>query len=340
MTLQIPISRRKQDLLLLLTEEFIRTSSPVSSSALVQFQRVSSATIRNELKELEELGFLRRPHTAAGCVPTSAAYRIYVDSLLSDITVDTTEVRALARTFHLLSSEINKLVAKSLDKLVAESGYMAFVTLRSVNFIEIEQDQMMIVMVTDLGVLQSEPIKTDVPVRKLMLGHLNERLTNLLRGRPLSSVRPDEIRRALEDFAALPVSVQSGLERFLARLSPVSSRVVFSDAYRLLTQPEFYKLDHFRKLLESVMDEESFLQKLDERRGIDFGAIIGDEFGKDEMAEVSILFSNYSIGESSEGRVGVVGPTRLYYSKTLPLVLNVARAISRVIDGWRSSDDV
>jgi heat-inducible transcriptional repressor len=347
MTLQIPISRRKQDLLLLLTEEFIRTASPVSSSALVQFQRVSSATIRNELKELEELGFLRRPHTAAGCVPTSAAYRIYVDSLLSDITVDTTEVRALARTFHLLSSEINKLVAKSLDKLVAESGYMAFVTLphtapfvvRSVNFIEIEQDQMMIVMVTDLGVLQSEPIKTDVPVRKLMLGHLNERLTNLLRGRALSSVRPDEIRRALEDFAALPVSVQSGLERFLARISPVSSRVVFSDAYRLLTQPEFYKLDHFRKLLESVMDEESFLQKLDERRGIDFGAIIGDEFGKDEMAEVSILFSNYSIGESSEGRVGVVGPTRLYYSKTLPLVLNVARAISRVIDGWRSSDD-
>lgn len=334
-------------MLMLLTEEFIRTANPVSSSALVRFQQVSSATIRNELKELEELGFLRRPHSASGCIPTSAAYRMYVNSLLSDITVDTSEVRSLAQTFRLLSSEINKLVAKSLDKLVAESGYMAFVTLpqstpfaiRSVNLIEIDQDQLMIVLVTDLGVLQSEPIKTDVPVRKLMLGHLNERLTNLLRGRHLASLRSDEIRRALEDFAALPVSVQSGLERFLGRISPVSSRIVFSDAYRLLTQPEFYKLEHFRQLLDSVMNEELFLQKLDERRGIDLGAIIGEEFGKEEMAEVSILFSAYSIGESAEGRVGVVGPTRLYYSKTLPLVLNVARAISRVIDEWRGGDD-
>jgi heat-inducible transcriptional repressor len=347
MVLQIPISSRKQHLLLLLTEEFIRTAAPVSSSSLTRFQNVSSATIRNELKELEELGFLKRPHTAAGCVPTSAAYRLYVDSLLSNITVDTAEVRALAKTFNLLSSEISKLVTKSLDQLVSSSGYMAFVTMppsapyvvRSINLIETDANQIMIVLVTDLGVMQSESIRTDVPARKLMLGHLNERLTNLLRGRNLATVRQEEIREALEDFAALPVSIQTKLERFLSDIKPISSRIVFSDAYRLLTQPEFYKLEHFRTMLDSVMDEESFLKKLEERRGVDLGAIIGDEFGKDELNEVSILFSNYRIGGSSEGRVGVVGPTRLYYSKTLPLVLNVARAISRVIDQWRKDSD-
>ncbi len=347
MAFQIPISARKKDLLLLLTEEFIRTVAPVSSSSLTRYQQVSSATIRNELKELEELGFLKRPHTASGCVPTSAAYRLYVNSLLANITVDTAEVRALAKTFNLLSSEISKLGTKSLDQLVSASGYMAFVTMplnasfvvRSINLIETDVNQLMIMLVTDLGVLQSEPIKTDVPARKLMLGHLNERLTNLLRGRNLAAVRQDEIRSALEDFAALPVSIQTKLERFFGDIKPVSSRIVFSDAYRLLTQPEFYKLEHFRSMLDSVMDEESFLRKLEERKGIDLGAIIGDEFGTDELAEVSILFSNYRIGESSEGRVGVVGPTRLYYSKTLPLVLHVARAISQVIDQWRKDSN-
>lgn len=347
MSLQIQISPRKQELLLLLTEEFIRTTSPVSSTSLTRYQQVSSATIRNELKELEELGFLKRPHAASGCVPTSAAYRYYVNSLLSNITVDINEVRALAKTFSILSGEISKLVAKSMDQLVSASGYMAFVTMplstpyivRSINLIETDVNQLMIVLVTDLGVMQSEPVKTEVPARKLMLGHLNEQLTNLLRGRDLATVRPEEIREALEGFAALPVSIQTRLERFLGVIKPVSSRIVFSNAYRLLTQPEFYKLERFRSLLDNVMDEASFLQKLDEHKGVDLGAIIGEEFGKDEMADISILFSNYHISPGSEGCVGVVGPTRLYYHKTLPLVLHVAQAISRVIDKWKRETD-
>ncbi|MCD6282728.1 heat-inducible transcription repressor HrcA [bacterium] len=345
--MKIPLTKRKQKLLLRLTEEYIRTAQPVSSSALTRYIRMSSATIRNELKDLEELGFLRQPHSSSGRVPTSRAYRYYVNTLLSKVTVDVDEVRALAKTFRMLSSEIEKLVAHSLDELTSQSEYMAFITvpqsppfiIRSLNLMEIDYHQLMLVLVTDLGVMQSRLIRTEVPVRKLMLGHLSERLTNLLRGRNLTSLRAGEIQQALEEFTVVPVSVQAQLEKFLSEIAPVENRVVFSDAYKLLTQPEFLALERFRGLLDSVSDEESFLETLDVRREVDLGAIIGEESGKDGLSDISILFSGYDMGEGTGGRVGIVGPTRLYYSRALPLVLRVARAMSQVIDEWRQGSD-
>ncbi len=345
--MRIPITKRKEKLLLRLTEEYIRTAQPVSSNALTRYAKVSSATIRNELKDLEELGFLHQPHSSSGRVPTSRAYRFYVNTLLSKVTVNAQEVRALAATLRMLSSEIDRLVTHSLDELTSQSDYMAFITVpqtppftvRSLNLIEIDYHQLMIVLVTDIGMVQSRLIRTEVPVRKLMLGHLSERMTNLLRGRNVASIQSGEIQQALEDFTVVPVSVQAQLEKFLSEITPAESRVVFSDAYKLLTQPEFFALERFRGLLNSVADEESFLETLDVRGKEDLGAIIGEESGKDELAEVSILFSGYDMGEGTGGRVGVVGPTRLYYSRALPLVLRVARAISQVIDEWRKGDD-
>ncbi|OGK09839.1 MAG: heat-inducible transcription repressor HrcA [Candidatus Riflebacteria bacterium RBG_13_59_9] len=343
----IPLTKRKEQLLVRLIEEYIRTAAPVSSSSLTRFMKVSSATIRSELKDLEELGFLRRPHTASGCGPTSQAYRFYVNMLLSKVTVDIDEVRILVATFRMLGNEIEKLITRSLDELTASSGYLAFITLpkappfvvRSFNLIEVDFNQLMIVVVTDLGVTQSPIIRTEVPVRKLMLGHLNERLTNLLRGRNLASLRTEEIHRALEDFSVLPVSVQTRLEKFLCEIAPAESSVIFSDAFKLLTQPEFYAVERFRQLIDSVTDEELFLETLDERKEVDLGAIIGEESGQDGLIEASILFSDYQIGGEASGRVGVVGPTRLYYSRTLPLVLHVAKAMSQVIDEWRRGRD-
>jgi heat-inducible transcriptional repressor len=345
--MEVTLTRRKEKLLLRLTEEYIRTAQPVSSLALTRFAEVSSATIRNELKDLEEQGFLRQPHSSSGRVPTSRAYRFYVNTLLSKVTVDAEEVRALAATLQMLSSEIDRLVAHSLDELTSQSDYMAFVTvpqtppftIRSLNLIEIDYQQLMIVLVTDLGMVQSRLIRTEVPVRKLMLGHLSERLTNLLRGRNVASIRTREIKQALEDFTVVPVSVQAQLEKFLSEITPAESRVVFSDAYKLLTQPEFFALKRFRGLLNSVADEEAFLETLNIRGKADLGAIIGEESGKENLSEISILFSGYDMGEGAGGRVGVVGPTRLYYSRALPLILRVARAMSHVIDEWRQGPD-
>ncbi len=349
MPIEIPISNRKKKLLLRLVDEYIRSAKPISSLELAPHFRVSSATIRNELKELEELGFLRQPHQASGRVPTARAYRLYVDQLLSSVKVDTGAVRALVRTFRQLGNEIEKLVTGSLDELMQASGYMAYVMLprvnpfvvRSINFIEIDNNQLIIVMVTDLGVLQSEPIRTEVQVKKLMLGHLNERLTNCLRGRNLADLQFSEIRSVLEDFATLPVSIQARLETFLSEIASSESRVVFSDAYKLLTQPEFYTVERFRRLIDIINDEDEFLEMLEERASneAEVDAIIGEESGKAELSDISILFSQVKYGGGFQGKIGLLGPARLDYSGSLPLVLRVAQAMSRVIDEWREGSE-
>ncbi len=344
-TAKLTISERKRRILRLLVKHYIQRVKPISSGYLAKLMSLSSATIRNELKDLTELGYLEQPHPASGRIPTFRAYRLYVDELMSKLVVDADEVQHLVKAFRQLERELELLLSSSLERLMRESPYLAYVTvpehppliIRSLNLLEVDRHQLVIVLVTDLGVTQSGIIQTDVPVHKLRLGLLSERLTNYLRGRRIRQVRMRELRRILSDFTRVPVGLVDRLEQVLARLREPEERVIFTEAYRLLTHPEFGEGERFRHLVDSISDRERFLSTIEQRVGDrPLAAIIGDEAGCEEFADLSILASNYELDESARGQLGVVGPTRLEYRKTMPLVLNVAQALSQVLKEWRS----
>lgn len=344
-TLAATISGRKRQILLLLIKHYIQRVKPISSGYLAKLMSLSSATIRNELRELSELGYLEQPHTASGRIPTSRAYRLYVNELMSKLVVDAGEVQQLVGAFRRVERELEQLLSTSLDRLVRESPYLAYVTvpehppltIRSVNLLEVDRRQLVIVLVTDLEVTQSGVIHMDIPVHKLRLGLLSERLTNYLRGRRMGQVRMKEVRHILSDFRRVPVALAERLQRLLGRLREPQERVVFAEAYRLLTHPEFGQKERFQHLVDSIADQERFLNTIEQRAGDrPLAAIIGDEAGWKDFADLSILASSYELDKTASGQLGVVGPTRLQYSKTMPLVLNVAQALSQVLKEWQS----
>jgi len=344
-TIEGAISGRKRRILLLLVKHYIQQVKPISSGYLAKLVSLSSATVRTELRELTALGYLEQPHTAAGRIPTFRAYRLYVNDLMSRLVVDPSEVKQLVKAFRRVGRELELLLSSSLDRLMSESQYLAYATvpehpplsIRSLNLLEVDREQVVIVLVTDFGVTQSGIIPTGIAVHKLRIGLLSERLTNYLRGRRIGEVKMTEVRSILADFALVPVSLMERLQRLLQKLRQPEERVIFAEAYRLLSHPEFGEGDRFRHLVDSIGDQERFLSTIERRAGErPLAAIIGEEAGYDDFAGISILASSYELDETSTGQLGVVGPTRLQYGKAMPLVLNVAEALSQVLKEWRS----
>jgi len=332
---QVNLTARKKKLLMTLAEAYIREARPISSQYLERFVEASSATIRNELRELEALGFVKQVHPQGGRVPTTYGYRVYVDELISQVKVEPEQVKSLLRLFRRVGRELEELVHSILDRLSLESNYLAFVTIpppssisvKSISLIEVDDYEFVIVLVTDSGVTQSRTIKSPTLVKNLLLGLLNERLNNYCRGKKLAEINFSELKQVLRTFAkGLPV-ICTQVEALLKAALHPKNRVIFTEAYALLAQPEFGEPGKFKRVMQTITDEGSFLEIVDKvkEKGVD--AIIGEESGREELDDVSILVSPYE----TEGKLGLVGPTRLQYQRTIPLVFNVAEALRRAL---------
>jgi len=156
---------------------------------------------------------------------------------------------------------------------------------------------------------------------------LNERLNNYCRGKKLAEINFSELKQVLRTFAkGLPV-ICTQVEALLKAALHPKNRVIFTEAYALLAQPEFGEPGKFKRVMQTITDEGSFLEIVDKvkEKGVD--AIIGEESGREELDDVSILVSPYE----TEGKLGLVGPTRLQYQRTIPLVFNVAEALRRAL---------
>jgi len=253
-------------------------------------------------------------------------------------------VQAVYRTLRKLSSELERLISSILSRLTEKTQYMAYITvpalakskIKSVNLIEVDRYQLVIVLVTDAQVAQSRVVTTDVPVQKLMIGLLNERLNNYFRGKAMAEVNFAELRKLLSDFAGSLPFLYSHIESLIKGAMAPRRKVLFTEAYTLLSQPEFEQAGRFRTIIESLTDEENFLSIIDRgSRGTEVDAIIGEETGKDELKDISILVSPYDMKDGEGGKLGLVGPTRLDYEKTLSVVLNIAEALSRTLADQR-----
>ncbi len=342
--LRIKLGGRKKSILLKLVESYIKEAEPISSGYLEHFIDSSSATIRNELRELTELGFLEQVHSMGGRIPTSRAYRIYVNELISRLILDRNEVKALYRAFNKVGREMEALIASALEVLSKKSDYMAYATVssapstrvRSVNLIELGETEVVVILVTDVGVAQSKVIRTGVPVRKLMLGLVNEKLNNYLRGKRVQEINLKELKGFLRGIADRIPALFSRLDEVLRTATYPSQRVIFTEAYKLLSQPEFDEANAFREVMATIQDQDCFLEIVEKgqtEREID--AVIGDEAGRDELRNVSILVSSYASENEQLGKLGLVGPKRLDYEGSLPMVFNVAEALSRALADWK-----
>jgi heat-inducible transcriptional repressor len=340
---QLDISQleyRQHRVLRAVIEQYIETAQPVSSGQVYRTcdLGVSPATIRNEMVRLTELGLLSQPHTSAGRVPTEAAFRRYVDELLTrddSFEVAPGLVSALAES----SGEVGALLRSAADLLSASTGQLGFflaagpdhVIVRHARLVRLSAERVMALVVSERGVVQSRILEeSETPPRELE--RIGERLSEFIAGSTLSEARA-RLARALEEdrtrgdrlwrkvLALGTISFQG--------LSEVSLYV--GDRAHLLDLPEFAHVERLRELLSAIEEKERMVQLLDRVLEAQVREVrIGAEIGDPEMRACALVTAPF--GDSPAlGGLGVLGPVRMPYGRVIPLVRSLSLHVNRYL---------
>jgi heat-inducible transcriptional repressor len=341
---QLPeLGDRQRDLLRAVIREYIATAQPVASATLVRQYRldVSSATVRNELATLEELGLLTHPHTSAGRVPTDLGYRYFIESLMAlpgllpdeQLTVSHQFQQALSNT-----SEWLRLAASTLARLTTEAAIVTppatgNATLRHVEVVPISDRRALLVVVFEGGAVAQQLLELRSATTPEHLRSLSARLTESLASRDAAAVRSASLGESGVD-----AEVATAIARALEEHDATRTHAIYTDGIQnILAQPEFAAGGRMRDMLRLLEDRTSLFELLPPTLGGDeVHVAIGSEHRLEPLRGCSLVFGRYGSGTDFLGYIGVVGPTRMDYARTIGAVRYVGSLMSdlaRVMEG-------
>lgn len=336
------LSARKKLILKTIIGDYIRTAEPVGSKAIASRPelRFSSATIRNEMSELEEMGYLEKPHTSAGRIPSPAGYRLYVDELMGKPDLSAADVDRI--------NSVMKLKVKELDRMVSEAGklisnltdyttlavtpYLQRMTIRKFQIIAVSTLDFVIVVVTDSGVVKNKMLRTEAPVSADEAELLTYVLNQTLTGIPIDTITPErfDIVRRAAGVTALLVPLAQFLDEFIEEMS--EQKVFLQGASKLLAYPEYRDVHKAQELLDFISDGSNMPALRTFTRDIDGVRItIGPENGSGPLQNASMVYATYNIGSVGKGLIGIVGPTRMDYAKLSARLALFSKGLNKLI---------
>ena len=359
MPIQSTLNERYQTILKATIQHYIATAEPVGSKTLVKEYNfsVSSATIRSALGKLEKAGFLYQPHTSAGRVPSDSGYRIYVDNLLTlDPKIRQKLENYLSQQLKGDSWSLESLLQSAAQILANLSGYIALITLpqtsatylRHLQLVQVSPKQVMLIVVTDS--YQTQSILIDLPksVRgdstniegglEEELAILSNFLNSKLRGSYLSELTQLDWVEIDREFARYMNFLENLLEQISRCLQPLTTTpIIIHGISEVLRLPEFSQLQQVQMLLHLLEEEQEQLLPLI----FDFPELqipaqrvrirIGSENPLEPMHPCTLISAIYRQGNLPVGSVGIIGPTRMLYENTIPLVESTADYLSEAL---------
>ncbi|MFH0771122.1 MAG: heat-inducible transcriptional repressor HrcA [Candidatus Omnitrophota bacterium] len=337
------ISRRNK-ILELVVDSYVSTAIPVGSFVVSKRLRdtVSPATVRNIMSELEELGYIMHPHTSAGRIPTDKGYRFYIDSIMGrrQLTSDDRDLVELMLDWELDGLEdMLKRTARLISELTGQASMVSFPqakkrTFRRMELIPVSSKKIYTLLFTAQGVVRHSVFELQDQIDETELSRLSRFLNDELSGLQLSEITDHLLRKVLGDSDPFHYLFKEAIEVFnLSRvLDDKNERVFLDGAYQIADQPEFRESGKMSSLLKVLEEEEEILRIMEEGLSEDGVKIhIGSENTLDDIKGCSIVISNYKAGDQNIGSVGVIGPTRMDYSKTIPVVEYVSEIFSRLL---------
>ncbi len=337
------LSERKKKVLRSVVESYIRTAEPVGSKTILELANlnVSSATIRNDLADLTEKGYLEQPHTSAGRIPSPKGYRMYVNELMEEQRLSLDETRQINEALHLKMQELDKVIDQAGRMVSQLTNYPAFaltgnarkVTIRRFDLILVDENSFIAVVMTDNTVVKNKLIRLPADLSEPQLQLLTTLLNTSFVGKTLDELTP-ELMRVAEHAAGNSYGLISLVVSFAMEVLEdlENSPVYTAGANHLLDHPEYQDVGKAQKLMTYLSDEQSLLQSLalpamgDDNTKI----LIGPENVADELKDTSVVLASYDIGDGLKGVIGVVGPTRMDYGKVAAKLSYVADGLSKL----------
>lgn len=329
---------RRRLILRALVEEYITTGQPVGSKNLVDRYGItcSPATVRNELSALEENGYVFQPHISAGRIPTDTGYREFVDELLgSQQPAEALHAEELRRRHLALVSEVDDLMHRTSTVLSHLTHYVAVVLaptislarIRRIDLLSMSSSRALVVLITESGQVVNRHVELPEPTTPERLSEVEKALNASLDGKRAAEVRP--LREALDPAVPGDGLVAGVLDEIIECLEEADrDRVHHMGVPELAALPEFSQTSRLRPLLGLLEDGLAMLDTLSEVIGTDGLTVrIGSENTRSELGEMSLVVTNYGTS-NADGIVGVIGPTRMDYQRTISAVRSVADDLS------------
>ena len=338
------ISDRKKRILKAVVEDYIQTAEPVGSKSIAEHcgLDLSPATIRNEMADLESMGFLEQPHKSAGRIPSPLGYRLYVNELMQRHRLSVEETDKINSALHLKMQELDRVLSEAGRILAQLTNYPSYalssgkarITIRRFDLLLVEQSAFIAVVMTDTNVVKNRlfclPLNLEEEQLHCLAAILNTHFVNLT----AAEISYDTVQTAesaagpLSGLISLVVSfaieVMEDLEHY---------KVYTTGASHLLEHPEYRNIEKAQQLMSFLSDgkELARIPPPDDRSPMKF--LIGPENLADALKDTSVVVACYDIGDNMQGLIGVVGPTRMDYARVAARLSYFADGLSRLFGG-------
>jgi heat-inducible transcriptional repressor len=336
------LSDRQKTVLMLVVRDYTETAQPVGSQRLVDQYHLSlsSATVRNEMSALTEMGYLRQPHTSAGRVPTEEGYRYFVTNLMNQVDLPESVQHTISHQFYQARSDVDQWMTLAASILAHQSQAVSLVTaphaekarFKHVELISTQGRQVLMVLVQAGGEVSQQLLSLAEPVSQERLSGAAARLNPLMQGKTSSDLKALPARSD-----ALEQDILTIIASDMRRADERGSGEMYVDGLtNVLSEPEFTDSDEARRTLK-LFEERSTLQDLLARTVMNSGVggvqvVIGGEGAWEELRQCSMVLARYGVPGMATGTLGVVGPMRMSYARTIPTVRYMAGLLSDLVN--------
>ena len=336
------LDERKKRILKVITDDYIASAEPVGSRTIARRYDLglSPATIRNEMADLEEGGFLEQPHTSAGRVPSERGYRMYVDALMSIQKLSEPEIEHIYRELEQYHQEIESLIHQTSKILTQMTRYPSIILspqvetalFRHIQLVKLSERTILVLIVTDTGYVENKVIELQAEISNEELDHLSYLLNQKLRGVCLKDIRASFLNEIRSELVFEHQIYNEAIKLLVKSMTnQMSNRIHVDGAMKILEQPEFNDLQKFKPLMNMLEEETRLYQLLTQDASRRAQVKIGHENNDLVMKDCSVVTASYEIAGRTVGVIGVLGPTRMEYAKVLPIVEYTATILSELL---------
>ena len=335
------LDERKYRILQAIIDDYITTAAPVGSRTISRKSGVgfSPATIRNEMSDLEELGYLDQPHTSAGRVPSTKAYRLYVDQLLQVGRLSNEERQRMYDHLNRRSTQVESVIRSAAEVLSNATHYAAVIVapklgtlrIRHVQLVPVSERSALMIIVTTAGIVKDAVIALPEGLSADDLYAISRMLTERLSDQPLEAVRQifADLLRDAEINRRLLGETLNVIETRLQ--SEDSTEIYIGGGANLLSYPEYADVEKAKSFFSVLDSKEQVRKLLSNEGGMEVTIRIGPENGLPELKDCSVVSARYRVGSDSDGTLAIIGPTRMNYNRVISVLDYMGRALSEVL---------
>lgn len=338
------LSERQRSILQSIVENYIRSAEPVGSRTIAKHSNInySSATIRNEMADLEELGYLEQPHTSAGRIPSEKGYRYYVDNLLLPDQISVGDIESFRELFKERYFEIDQSIRQAALILSELTSYTSIILgpeifqthLRQIQIVPLDFERAVAIIITDTGKVENKLVSIPQGVSMDQIDKMVNLINHRLRGVTLAELQGKiftELSHAMQKNLEQYEQLQGMLNDLFAPTSSAEDRVFLGGKMQILAQPEFRDVDKAKMMFQLLEQNDTMVQLFhNPTKGVTIK--IGRENNNDLANDCSVISASYELDGNIVGSIGIIGPTRMEYSKVVGVLGHISRDLTKLLN--------